>query len=360
MNLLLKDISFRKGNKKVIYPTPKVNPRASSFTSTGELHSMKAALEDECRGIMQVACITEPDEGASSRVITPGEDIPDATARPRDKRRRSNLSVNTNNTCPTDRPTVNFNNREHHRTNIISEVQQNLMNISNSNDRASNMNVCPDHSDNPNPWSRNTDHNWDNQSSISSDAESIGHWDSNWQNQKCSACGNHGHNAWNSEKKRNEELYCSRCRKDTHCNATCSLLRGTSTPRFQHQYHNHPSPCSNDNHAVPPVEPNFINRPSPAPPNAGSIADITQMFVTHLNKNRQQTNLIEHRKDLLANVAIYNGKDKKACLMWINQVKHTATQAKMPLKELIATKAGPIVTTQVQNILARVPGTNDA
>ena len=153
MNSLLKDISFRKGNKKAIYPTPKVNPRASSFTSTGELRSMKAAVEDECRGIMQVAFITEQDEGASSRVITPGEDIPDATAKPRDERRRFNLSVNTNNTHPTDRPTVNFNNREHHRTNVISEVQQNLMNISNSNDRVSNANIHPDCSDNPIPQS---------------------------------------------------------------------------------------------------------------------------------------------------------------------------------------------------------------
>ena len=209
MNSLLKDISFRKGNKKAIYPTPKVNPRASSFTSTGALRSMKTALEDECRGIMQVAFITEPYQGASSTVITPGEDISDAMARPREERRRSNLSVNTNNTRPTDRPTVNFNDRERHQTNVISEVQQNLMNISNSNDRARNANVHPDCSDNPNPWSRNTDHSWDNQSSVSSDAESIGHWDSNWQNQKCSACGSHGHNAWNCEKKRNGELYCS-------------------------------------------------------------------------------------------------------------------------------------------------------
>ena len=111
---------------------------------------------------------------------------------------------------------------------------------------------------------------------------------------------------------------------------------------------------------MPPVEPNFTKRPSPTPSNAGSITDVTQMFVTHLNENRQQTNLIKHRKDLLANVATYDGKDKKACLMWINQVEHTATQAKMPLKELIAAKAGPIVTTQVQNFLARVPGATDA
>ena len=146
----------------MIYPTPKVNPRATLFTSTDELRGMKAELEDECRGIMQVAFITEPEEGASSRVAIPGEDIPDDSARPRDERRRSNLSVTTTNTCPTDRPTVNFDDRKHHRTSIINQVQQNLMNISNNNDRVSNVNVRPDRPDNPNPWSRNTDHNRDN------------------------------------------------------------------------------------------------------------------------------------------------------------------------------------------------------
>ena len=84
------------------------------------------------------------------------------------------------------------------------------------------------------------------------------------------------------------------------------------------------------------------------------------MFVKHLNKNRQQTNLIEHRKDLLANVSAYDGKDKKACLMWINQCEHMARNAKMPLKELIAAKAAPIVTTQVKNFLIRVPGASGA
>ena len=70
--------------------------------------------------------------------------------------------------------------------------------------------------------------------------------------------------------------------------------------------------------------------------------------------------MIEYRKDLLANVSTYDGKDKKACLMWINQCEHTARNAKMSLKELIAAKAGPIVATQVQNFLIRVPGATDA
>ena len=84
------------------------------------------------------------------------------------------------------------------------------------------------------------------------------------------------------------------------------------------------------------------------------------MFVRHLDKNRQQAKLIEYRKDLLANVSAYDGKDKKACLMWINQCEHTARNAKMSLRELIVAKAGPIVSTQVQNFLIRVPEATDA
>ena len=38
-----------------------------------------------------------------------------------------------------------------------------------------------------------------------------------------------------------------------------------------------------------PCEPDYNTRPSPAPSNAGNLADLTQMFVTHLNKNRYTT-----------------------------------------------------------------------
>ena len=312
MGQLIRDKKFRKANKKLTYPTPKVNPRATSVSSVTEICSMKDALQDECRGILQVAFLPEPEEGATRepRVVTPGEDIPNTTGRPREERRRSNLSVNTatstNNMqqCPTDRPTVNFHDREQHKTNVISKVQQNLMNISNSNDQVSNTNVHPDCLDHQNPWSRNTDQNRDNQSSSSSDTDSIGHWENNWHSQKCTAYGHRGHTTYNCEKNRNGELYCNRCRRYTHCNAMCSVLCNTSTPRFQHHhYQGHPSPRQDGNHRVPPVEPNFTTRPSPAPSNAGSIADVTQMFVTHLDENRQQTKLIEYRKDLLANVS---------------------------------------------------------
>ena len=139
------------------------------------------------------------------------------------------------------------------------------------------------------------------------------------------------------------------------------VLCNSSTPRFQHHHNQgHPSPRPDDNYTIPPVEPNYNTRPSPAPSSTGSAADITQMFVTHLDKNRQQAKLIKYRKDLLANVSTYDGKDKKACLMWINQCEYTARNAKLVLRELIVAKAGPIVSTQVQNFLIRVPEATDA
>ena len=135
-------------------------------------------------------------------------------------------------------------------------------------------------------------------------------------------------------------------------------VRRSSTPRFPHSQY--PSPHTTDNFAVPPVEPNYTTRPSPTPSNAGNLADLTQMFVTHLNENRAQSQLSEHQKDLLAKIPVFDGKDRKACLMWINQLEHTAVQAQISLKKVIAAKAGPIVTTAVQSLLSREPDANDA
>ena len=84
------------------------------------------------------------------------------------------------------------------------------------------------------------------------------------------------------------------------------------------------------------------------------------MFVTYLNENRTQANLLKHRKDLLANIANYDGKDKKTCLMWINQLEQTAVKAWMPLKKLLAAKAGPIVMSAVTSFLAREPDASDS
>ena len=351
-----RDNKFRKANKKTLYPIPRINPRLSPPSSAQEIHNMKNGLKDEGKNIVQIAFLPEPEEGVSGgpRVVMPGEDIPDATGRPREEGRRSNLSVNTNTApktnnglaqgaqqCHTDRAadrTVNFQEREQHRTNIISKVQQNLMNISNSqnsHDQANNTNVrpdCPDHRDhqNQNPWPRNADHSRDNQSSDSSDTDSIGHRDNNWHNKKCTACGLHGHTQYNCERKRKGELYCNRCKRHSHCDATCLLLCNSSTPRFQHHHNQgHHSPRPDGNYTIPPAEPNYNkysnynSRPSPAPSSAGSAADITHQFVTYLDENRQQAKLMEYRKEMLANVSIFDGKDKKLCLMWLNQCIHT-------------------------------------
>ena len=381
--LMQRDIKFRKANKKIQHPIPGINPRLAPPGSAQEIHTMKDGLKDEGKNIMQIAFLPEPEEGASGgpRVIMPGEDIPDTPGRHREEERRPNLSVNTN-TAPntnsrltqgaqprhTDRVadrTVNFQNREQHRTNVISEVQQNLMNISNSRntqDQTNNVNVRsdhPNHTEHQNPWPRNAD----NQSSDSSDTDSIGHWDNNWQNRKCTACGFRSHTHYNCEKKRNGELYCNRCKRSTHCDATCSRQRNSSTPRFQHQGH---SPRSD---TIPPAEPSYHNynnynnyntRPSPAPSSTRSTADVTQQFMTFLDESRQQAKLLEYRKELLANIPIFDGKDKKSCLMWLSQCAHTMVNTKMTLREVLVAKGGPIVSTQVQIFTSKTPDATDA
>ena len=378
-----RDIKFRKTNRKIQYPTPKINPRIAPPVSAQEIRKMKEELKDEGRNIIQITFLPESEEGARGgpRITMPGEDIPDAPGRCREEERRSNLSVNTNSgptqgtqSRHTDRVTdrtVNFQDREHHRTNVISEVQQNLMNISNSQnsqDQANNANVCfdrSDHTEHQNPWPRNADHSRDNHSSDSSDTDSIGHWDSNWQNKKCTACGFHGHTYYSSEKKRKGELYCKRCNRYTHCDATCSRQCNSSTPRFQHQSHHSPRP---DNHTIQPAEPNYNNynynnyntRPSPAPSSTGSTADVTQQFMTFLDESRQQAKLLEYRKELLANISIFDGKDKKSCLMWLSQCAHTAVNTKMTLKEVLVAKGGPIISTQVQIFMNKTPDATDA
>ena len=232
--------------------------------------------------------------------------------------------------------------------------------MSNTNVRSARS----DHSDHQNPWAQNADHSRDNQSSDSSDTDSIGHWDSNWQNKKCTGCGLRGHTYYNCEKKRKGDLYCRRCNRYTHCDATCSRQCNSSTPRFQHQGHHSPWP---DNHTIPPAEPNYNynnynnynTRPSPAPSSTGSNADVTQQFMTFLDETRQQAKLLEYRKELLDNIPIFDGKDKKACLMWLSQCAHTAVNTKMTLKEVLVAKGGPIVSTQVQIFMSKTPDATD-
>ena len=58
----------------------------------------------------------------------------------------------------------------------------------------------------------------------------------------------------------------------------------------------------------------------------------------------------------MANIPTFNRKDKKACLMWVNHVEHTAKQARMTFREAVTSKAGPTVVTAI----SRYPKASDA
>ena len=60
--------------------------------------------------------------------------------------------------------------------------------------------------------------------------------------------------------------------------------------------------------------------------------------------------------DRAANIPIFDGKDKKACLMWLSQCAHTTVNTKMTLKEVLVAKGGPIISTQVQIFMSKTPG----
>ena len=83
--------------------------------------------------------------------------------------------------------------------------------------------------------------------------------------------------------------------------------------------------------------------------------------MTFLDKNRQQTKLLEYRKELLANIPIFDGKDKKACLMWLSQCAHMAVNTQDDtLEEVLVAKGGPIVSTQIQIFMTKTPDATDA
>ena len=54
-----------------------------------------------------------------------------------------------------------------------------------------------------------------------------------------------------------------------------------------------------------------------------------QMLQTILHENNEEAKLKQQQKNLMANIPTFDGKDKKAYLMWVNHVEHTAKQARM-------------------------------
>ena len=88
---------------------------------------------------------------------------------------------------------------------------------------------------------------------------------------------------------------------------------------------------------------------------AGNL-ELSQMLQTILRKNNEEAKLKQQQKNLMANIPTFNGKDKKACLMWVNHVEHTAKQAKITFREAVTSKAGPIVVTAISSY----PNASDA
>ena len=121
--------------------------------------------------------------------------------------------------------TVNFNNREQHRTSTLMDVQQRLTQIAQENSSVNMENVCPARrSDNPpnnRRWRKMAErhqraNSQDNNSSAASDSGMSTEWDRCWGVQECSACSREGHNTRNCRAKQNNELWCTRCNRNNH------------------------------------------------------------------------------------------------------------------------------------------------
>ena len=101
---------------------------------------------------------------------------------------------------------------------------------------------------------------------------------------------------------------------------TCRLApRRSSTPRYMGNYHPHPSPCTGDDHTVPPVEPHFTTRPSPmiASQGTGNL-ELSQMLQTILRENKRGSKTENNNKRTSWPTSPPSTeRTRKACLMWV-------------------------------------------
>ena len=121
---------LRKRGKKRVYTLPRINPRAANLNSTEDAQKLGREIQDDVMEILHYAFNPIP-EGEEDRieVCYDGSDIPDDNTR---RKKTNQLSTGHNNTIRVstgqnaDRPhhTVNFDNREQHRTSTLDEVQQ--------------------------------------------------------------------------------------------------------------------------------------------------------------------------------------------------------------------------------------------
>ena len=200
---------LRKRGKKRVYTLPRINPRAANLNSKEDAQKLGREIQDDVMEILHYAFNPIP-EGEEDRieVCYNGSDIPDDNTR---RKKTNQLPTGHNNTTRVstgqnaDRPhhTVNFDNREKHRTSTLDEVQQRLTQMAQGNSSANTANVCPARLSDKTPsnrrWRNMAERNQrsngqDNNSSAASDSGTSTDWDGCWGMQECSACGGEGHN----------------------------------------------------------------------------------------------------------------------------------------------------------------------
>ena len=310
LSILARDNMLRKKGKKRVYTLPRINPRAATLNSTDDAHKLGRDIQEDVMEILDYAFKPIPEgQEDNIQVCYDGSDIPDDNTKKKcpigDKRTAQGPTGHgsTNRTNPgrnQDRAqhTVNFEDRNSHRTSALEDMQQRLTQMAQKNGSTNMENVrpaCPSDNIQGNRRWRNMaerhqrSNGHDTHSSSASDSGTSTDWDGHWTTQECSACGLEGHNARNCRAKQSNELWCTRCNRNNHCNQTCRILpRRSSTPRYAGDYHPHHSPCTGDDHTVPPVEPNFPNRPSPMPTNQGvGNLEISQILQTILYENKE-------------------------------------------------------------------------
>ena len=240
LSILARDNMLRKKGKKRVYPLPSVNPRAVTISSTGDARKMQEDMQKDIIEINNYAFKPIP-EGEEDRptVCYDGSDIPDDnTGRSRNTRTNQGPTNNRTNTARNhDRTqhTVNFNDRDHHRSSTLEDVQQRLTQMAQEDNGTNTENIRQvrqsDSSQSNGRWRNMAERhqrsqNQDNQSSAASDSGTSTDWDRRWGTQECSACGLEGHNARGCRARQNNELWCTRCNRNNHCNNTCRLPPG--------------------------------------------------------------------------------------------------------------------------------------
>ena len=130
LNILARDNMLRKRGKKRVYTLPRINPRAANLNSTEDAQKLGREIQDDVMEILHYAFNPIP-EGEEDRieVCYDGSDIPDDNTR----RKKTNqlptghsnaIRISTGQNADRPHHTVNFDNREQHRTSTLDEVQQ--------------------------------------------------------------------------------------------------------------------------------------------------------------------------------------------------------------------------------------------